>query len=95
MVEALDIQPELGGCTEEMGEAQGRVAGDGASAVHYLGNVIGGNLEPASQFRGAHLELVKFFGQVLAGMDWDYGHNGRSLRNFSMQGVVRRGVILS
>src|SRR5271157_6465026 len=69
-IEALQIQPELQRGPEEMCQAQGGVAGDGAVSVEDFGNAVGRNVEPARQLGGAHLQLAQFLGQVFAGMNW-------------------------
>lgn len=76
VVESLQIQPELGARAEEMGEAQGGVAGDGTRAIQDLRDAIGGHAELSRQFGGAHLERVEFFGEVFSWMDSCDGHDG-------------------
>ena len=56
-------------------QAQGGVAGDGAASVEDFGDAVSGNVEPARQFGGAHLQLAQFLGQVFAGMDVFGWHN--------------------
>lgn len=74
VVEGLEIEPELGGGAEEVGEAEGGVAGDGTGAIQDLGDAVGGDFEFAGEFGGAHAEGGEFFGQVLAGMNWSRCH---------------------
>jgi hypothetical protein len=52
-----------------MAQAQGCVPGYGSLAVQDLGDAVGGNLKLSGQFRGTHFELLKLFGEMLAGMD--------------------------
>jgi len=43
-IETLQVEPEFGSCAEEVGEAQGCVASDGAPSVQDLSHAIGGNI---------------------------------------------------
>jgi hypothetical protein len=52
--------------TEEMGEAQGCVAGDGAPSIQDLGHAVGRNIEPPRKRRGAHAQFPQFFRQMFA-----------------------------
>jgi hypothetical protein len=61
LIKALQIQPEFRGRAEEMGQAQGRVAGDGAPSIQDFGDAIGGNIQLPRQFRGAHAQLFQLF----------------------------------
>ena len=56
LVEALQVKPELGGRAEEMGKAQGRIAGDGALAVENPGDAVGRHLKPETPVSPGILE---------------------------------------
>src|SRR5579871_2504496 len=58
-----------------MGETKGCVTGDRALAVQNFRHAVGRNIDLSRQFRRAHLEFGKLFGQLLAGMDYDLCHN--------------------
>jgi len=73
VIEILEIEPKLRTCAEEMSEAQGGVAGDGACAMQNLRDAIGGHRDVSRKFRRAHVECLQLFGQVFArmnGRDW-------------------------
>jgi hypothetical protein len=52
-----------------MGKSQSGVARDGASPIQYLSDVVGRNVAPPSEFRGAHPQFFQFFGEMFAGMN--------------------------
>jgi len=56
VVETLEIPPKLRAGTEEMREAQGGIAGDGAGSVQDLRDAIRGHVHLARQFRRAQSE---------------------------------------
>jgi hypothetical protein len=58
---ATRFEPELGGRAEEVGEAQSRIAGDGARAVENSGDAVGRHLKLARERSGAHVEFLQFF----------------------------------
>src|SRR5438067_1025240 len=68
-VEALQIQPELWARSEKMSQAQRRVSGDRALAVHDCRDAIRRNLKPTREFRGAHAERLKLLSQVCSGVN--------------------------
>ena len=72
-VEALQVEPELGAGTEEVGEAQGGVSSDGTTAVEDLRDAVGGHADLAREGGGAEVEFGEFFCKMLAGVDW-MGH---------------------
>jgi len=88
IVQTLQVEPELGAGAEEMGEAQGRIAGDRAGAVEDLRDAVSGHAKLARQLGGAHVERVQFFGQMLSGVDCGYRHDG--LRSLSREYLNRR-----
>src|SRR5579864_8772473 len=45
-----------------MGKSQSGVARDSASPIQYLSDVVGRNVAPPSEFRGAHPQFFQFFG---------------------------------
>ena len=57
-----------------MSEAQGRVARHGARAMQDLRDAIGGYAELSSEFGGAHIEGLQFFGEMLTGMNCSNWH---------------------
>ena len=61
-VQILQVEPEFGAGAKEMGEAQRRVASNGALSVQDLRNPVGGYVEIARKFRGAYSERSKLFG---------------------------------
>jgi len=72
VVEALQIEPELGAGAEEVSEAEGHVAGDRASAQD-LGHAVGWYADLSRELGGARVERVQFFCGVFAwvnGGDW-------------------------
>src|SRR5208282_2660937 len=71
VVEALEVQPKLRAGAEEMSEAQGRIAGDGAGTVQDLRDAIRRHIHLARQFRRAQPERFEFLGQVFPRMDSD------------------------
>src|SRR5450759_5862710 len=60
------VEPEFGGRAEEVGEAQGCVASDGAPSIQDLGHAVGWNIELPRKLRGAHAKFLQFFGQMFA-----------------------------
>ena len=74
LVELLQVQPELRAGAEEVGQAQGGVAGDGAPAVEDSGYAVGWNLDVPGKRGGAHVELFQLLGKVFAGVDCRDGH---------------------
>src|SRR5208337_5491096 len=58
-----------------MSQAQGRVPGHGALAVQDFGYTVGGHLELARQFRGAHVQLFKLCGEMFSRMYGTTSHN--------------------
>jgi len=90
-VEALQIEPELGSSAEKVGEAEGCVAGDRASAVQDLRDAVGRDAKSSGEFGGAHVERIQLFCKVLAwvnGSDW---HGGLLMivDNFNARGPRR------
>jgi len=81
IVEALQIDPELGAGAEEMRQAQRRVGRDVTASVQNLGDAIGGNLQLAGQRGGAHVEFLQFLGQMFSGMDRELWHIRSFLRS--------------
>src|SRR5258707_1150255 len=75
IVKALQIQPKLRTGTEEMGETQSGIAGDGASTVQDLRDAIGRHIHLARQFRRAQAKGFQFFSQVFTRMDSGDSHN--------------------
>jgi hypothetical protein len=53
LIKALQVQPEFRSRAKEMGQAQGRVAGDGAPPIQDFGNAIGRNIQLPRQFATA------------------------------------------
>lgn len=51
VINALQVQPELGASTEEMSETQCSVARDGACSVRDLRDPIGRNIQPLPALR--------------------------------------------
>src|SRR5271166_1276741 len=74
LVKALQIQPEFRRRAKEMGEAQGRVAGDGAPSIQALGDAVGGNIQLPRQFGGAHAQLFQLFRQLFTRVNCNYCH---------------------
>ena len=66
VMQALQVDPELGAGAEEARQPQGAVSGDRASAVQDRGHAVGGDLDAARERRRAHVQRPKFFSQVLA-----------------------------
>ena len=71
----IQVKPKLGGRAEEMGKAQGRIAGDGALAVENPGDAVGRHLKLARERSGAHIKFFQFFGQVFAWVDSVESHS--------------------
>ena len=63
LVELLQVQPELRAGAEEVGQAQGGVAGDCPPAVEDCGYAVGGNLDLPGECCGAHFELSQLLWQ--------------------------------
>ena len=61
LIKALQIQPKFRRRAKEMGQTQGRVAGDGAPPIQDFGDAIGGNIQLPRQFGGAHAQLFQLF----------------------------------
>jgi len=76
VIEILEIEPKLRARAKEMSEAQGRVTRHGARAMQDLRDAIGGYAELSGEFRGAHIECLQFFGQVLTRMNRSDWHGG-------------------
>jgi hypothetical protein len=57
-------------------QAQGRIAGDGPTAIQDLGDAVRGHLKLASQGGCAHFERFQFLGEMFAGMDRLDGDSG-------------------
>ena len=55
VVEALQVEPELRACAEEMAEAQRGIASDGACPIQDLRDAIGRHADPSRQLRRAHI----------------------------------------
>src|ERR1039458_1908244 len=74
LIKALQIQPEFRCGAKEMGQTQGRVAGDGAAPIQDFGDAIGGNIQLPRQLGGAHAQLFQLFRQMFARVNWNYCH---------------------
>ena len=61
LIKALQIQPEFRSRAKEMGQAQGRIAGDGAPSIQDFGDAVGRNIQLPRQFCGAHAQLFQLF----------------------------------
>lgn len=88
VAESLEVEPELGAGAEEMGEAQGGIAGDAAGAVEDLRDAVGGHAELAGEFGGAHVERLQFFGQMFAGMDCGECHSDSTDDNRESRSLI-------
>src|ERR1035441_6056430 len=58
-----------------MGQTQSGVTGDGALPTQNTGDAVGGHIQLARQFGGAHAEFMQLLGQVLAGMYRGHCHS--------------------
>jgi hypothetical protein len=87
VVEALQIEPELGAGAEEVSEAEGRVAGGRAGAVQDLGHAVRWYADLPRELGGAHIERVQFFCEVFAGVNGSDWHT--VFLNHSREGVGR------
>src|ERR687892_744099 len=74
LVEALQVEPELGARAEEVAQAQRRIAGDRASAVKDRGHAVRGDLELTGELRGAHVERLQLLGELITGMNRETCH---------------------
>lgn len=74
VIEVLEIEPELRTGAEEMSEAQSGVTRHRACAMQDLRDAIRGHAELSREFRGAHIERLQFFGQVLTRMNGSNWH---------------------
>jgi len=61
-IESLQVEPEFRAGSKKMGEAQRRVASNGALPVHNLRDSVRGHVEFARKSRSAHAERLKLFG---------------------------------
>src|ERR1700722_13155292 len=75
LVELLQIQPELGARAEEVPQTKGRVPSDCSLPIEDVSNPIRRHPELTCQLRRAHIECLKLFGQMLAGMNCATRHN--------------------
>src|SRR5262245_17917717 len=69
LVEALQVEPKFGTRAEEMAEAQGGIAGNGALPIEDPGDTVGWHLQLARELGGAHVERPQLLGELLAGMN--------------------------
>ncbi len=60
--------------SEEVSEAESRVARNGARPMQNLRETVGRYTDLSRQFRRAHTECFQFFGQVLTWMDSSKSH---------------------
>ena len=66
LIETLEVEPEFGAGPEEVAEAQRGVASNGPLTIQDPGDAVGRHLQLARKLRGAHVERLEFFGQMLA-----------------------------
>jgi hypothetical protein len=74
LIKALQIQPEFRGGAEEMGKAQGCIAGDGPPSIQDFGDSVGRDIQLPRKFGGAHAERFEFFRKMLSWMNGRYWH---------------------
>ena len=74
LIKALQIKPEFRSSAKEMGQAQGRVAGDGAPSIQDFSDAVSRNLQLPRQFGGAHAQLLQLFRQMFTRVNWNYCH---------------------
>src|SRR5439155_17812396 len=74
LVEAFQIQPKLSARAKEKSQAQRGVADDRTCSVQDLCDPLRRHVEAQCKLSCAHLECLKFFNEVFAGMNSRDGH---------------------
>ena len=75
VIKRLQVEPELRACSEEMCQAQRRVAGHGALTVEDLGDAVGRHLELAAERGSTNPEHLKLLGKMFPGMNGSASHH--------------------
>ena len=69
VIDALQVEPELGSFAEEVLQAQRGVTGDRALAMQNGGDAVGRHVQVSRQLSGAHAQSFELLCQMAAGMD--------------------------
>src|SRR5713226_6014824 len=69
LVEALQVEPEFGAGAEEVAEAQGGIASNGALAIQDPGDAVSRYLQLTRELRGADVQRLQFLGELVAGVN--------------------------
>jgi len=77
-IEALQIEPKLTGCPEEMCESKRCITCDSPPPVQDSGYTISRDIELPRKFSSAHAEFFQFFGWMVSWVNRSDGHDGLS-----------------
>src|SRR6185369_14034641 len=75
----LQVEPEFGAGLEPVAQPQRRIARNGALAMNYLRDAVGGYADLPRQFSRRHIKLTQFVRQNLTRMNCWSGHQSSSL----------------